>query len=153
MFETLNFPFFPIMFCSKCQAFWQAFFLASKTCNSSDANSSTGWAHHEAVLHHSISELKASAKEECLICRTILSSPTQWEHRDLLADDHEALDIVLEIDAQNTAFPSLFVTINAGKVGRLPRRMLATCDGYLEDGRCICFPACRMISELLSQSS
>lgn len=100
-----------------------------------------------------MSELKASAKEGCLICRTILSSPTQWEHRDLLADDKEALDIVLEVDSKNAAFPSLFVTINAGKVGRLPRRMLATCDGYLEDGRYRCSSRLCVISEFLSQRS
>ncbi|KAL5373840.1 hypothetical protein DPSP01_012375 [Paraphaeosphaeria sporulosa] len=125
------------MFCDKCQAFLEAFFSASKISASADQseNNNVAWAHHEEVLHHSLRELRITSDQLCPICRSILSSPTQWELRDLLSNDDEELDIVLEIDAKNVTFPSLFVTFNAagGKIGRLPRRMLAVCDGFVKD--------------------
>ncbi|KAJ4293210.1 hypothetical protein N0V90_008492 [Kalmusia sp. IMI 367209] len=78
-------------------------------------------------------ELRASSDKKCPICRSIISSPTQWELRDSLADDEEALEILLEIDAKNSLFPTLFVTFNDANKVRLPRRMLAACEGYLKD--------------------
>lgn len=126
------------MFCDKCQAFFKAFFSASNISTPAyqSDNENVAWAHHEEVLHHSLRELRITSDQLCPICRSILSSPTEWELRDLLPDDDEELDIVLEIDAKNIAFPTLFVTFNAtgGKVARLPRRMLAVCDGFLKDG-------------------
>ncbi|KAF1964875.1 hypothetical protein BU23DRAFT_561587 [Bimuria novae-zelandiae CBS 107.79] len=122
------------MFCNKCQAFLQSFFLASKTCNSADTNSSMTWAHHETVLHRSMRELRTSSDALCPICRSILATPTHWELRDLLSSSDEVINIVLEADAKHAAFPTLYISFDAGKVGKLPRRMLAACEGYLEDG-------------------
>ncbi|KAF2438812.1 HET-domain-containing protein [Karstenula rhodostoma CBS 690.94] len=125
------------MICDKCQAFFEAFFSVSNIFASADHNDNANiaWAHHEEVLHHSMRELRVTSDQLCPICRSILSSPTKWELRDLVPDDDEELDVVLEVDAKNTAFPSLFVTFNAagGKIGRLPRRMLAVCDGFIQD--------------------
>lgn len=129
------------MFCSKCEAFFEAFLSASDIAKSINQSSDVIWAHHEEVLHHSVRELRTSSDQLCSICRSIFSSPTQWELEDLLSDEDKELDIVLEIDAKNAVFPTLFVTFNMGKTSRLPRRMLASCDGFLKNGE---YSQCQM---------
>ena len=126
------------MFCDTCQTFWKEAFSHAQIPQLITKCEDIKWSKHEKVLHHNLRELKHASDTGCPICRAILFTPTEYETADLLADQDEAINIVLDIDPSRGPHPVLsasFMEVGDGKVARIPKRMLAACGGLLTDGR------------------
>jgi hypothetical protein len=128
------------MFCRRCQTFWKEAVPASQVPISLTSSKDIGWQRYETVLHHTIRDLKHSSDLGCAICRAILFAPTDYERDSLLADEEEALDIVLLLDPNNGPHPVLCATFyEAGgtdRFTRIPKRMIASCADIITDGTC-----------------
>ncbi|KAI8931744.1 hypothetical protein NX059_011385 [Plenodomus lindquistii] len=123
------------MFCEKCSSFLNNVASTAKVPEPLQSCEQIQWKYHEAVLHHTIHNLKRASDLRCQLCRIIYRSPTQWERESLLKDPFEPLDIVLRFDPSKGKYPVLtaeFREVGSDKA-RISKRMVASCSGLLED--------------------
>ncbi|CAI6335986.1 unnamed protein product [Periconia digitata] len=125
------------MFCEKCQQFWQAVAVNSDIPEIIQSKNDVPWARYDTVLHNSIRELKQSSSAGCVICRAIEYTPNIHERAHLLSNYDESLDIVLSIEYDVGQQPMLCTGFweadQAGKVARIPKRLIAISKGIIED--------------------
>lgn len=127
------------MFCTRCQHFWSEAIARTNLPGYIVSCEDVRWAKHETVLHPNLRDLKLGSDSRCILCRIILSTPTELEHQRLLQDDNEPLRIVLEIDASKGSHPVLSVTFQeiSSNAARIPKRTVAAYGGLLENGSCV----------------
>lgn len=118
------------MLCSQCKAFCKDAAAHPEFLDSSGAN--VRWGRHSAVLHDSLSQLKAASDRRCPVCRAIYFTPTEYE-RPLLP---EKCAITFELDPQDGEHPVLSTTFRDenGKV-LVPKRIVAIYHGLVTDGK------------------
>lgn len=115
------------MLCAQCHSFCQE---AAARIETDDAGA-VRWARHSAVLHDSLSQLKAASDRPCPICRAVYFTPTKYE-KPLLP---EKCAVVFELDPQDGAHPVLSTTFQDGTGNTLvPKRIVAVFSGLVEDG-------------------
>ena len=126
------------MFCDKCQLFWQEAISKADVPATVTSCEDVHWQRFEMVLHRSMRELKRASELRCPICRAILHEPTKWEHENLLANEDEAIDIVLDLNPNQGPHPMLSASfcekLEKNIPARIPKRTLAVCAGLLADG-------------------
>jgi hypothetical protein len=125
------------MFCERCQDFWTIVISKADVPDVVESCKDIHWAAHETTLHRSIRELKRASELCCRLCRIIYSTPTAHEHETLLKYQDEPIDIVLNINTNNGPLPTLSAEFREiGNTGvRIPKRMIASCSGLLNDGK------------------
>jgi hypothetical protein len=125
------------MFCARCQSFWTEALAKATIPEKIEKPEDIVWTTHEQTLHTSTREIKHASDGRCRICRLIYTSPTQYEHTTLLKDEDEYLHIVLTISSSLGSLPILQVEFREASTSeaRIPKRILASCVGFLGGGK------------------
>lgn len=125
------------MLCSKCQQFciYAAKQIRLPNQGRAEAIPDIGdvrWDHFATVLHHSLSQLKATSDQQCPICRIIYSEQLRLNRFQIKVP--ETCTIVLEIEPKIGPWPMLSTTFRAsGKdLIKLP---VAGYSGDVVDGK------------------
>lgn len=123
------------MFCSKCQHFWNAAVERAVVSDHGERTEDIRWSGFRCILYHKLRDLKLASDSRCILCRIVYHTPSELEHEHFLRDHDESLDVLLELDAGQGLYPTLFVTFcePSGGMARVPRRMIAVCGGLLSD--------------------